>query len=126
MEAKQDEAAVAKFYDEMYQHMINKDMNALSNMMTDNFYLIHLTGKKELKNEFLQSIENGSLNYYSYSDTDLSVTVNGEKATLTGKSIVSAAVYGGEKKPWKLQLDIDLEKINGQWLMTTMHGSIFE
>ncbi|KAH0787920.1 nuclear transport factor 2 family protein [Histomonas meleagridis] len=125
METKQDEAALARCYDEMYQYMINKNTKALGNLLADNFVLIHMTGLRQPKNEYLKSIADGTLNYYSCTDTDLSITIHSEKAKMIGKSKVAAAVYGGGRITWRLQLNIDLEKINDKWLITLIRASTY-
>jgi len=39
-----------------------------------------------------------------------------DKATMTGRSRVNAAVYGGGRHTWRLQIKSTLVKKNGRWL----------
>ncbi len=112
-------------YGEMYRHMISKDTAALGRMLDDSFVLVHMTGMRQPKAAYLNAIANGTLNYFSCDDTRLTINVSGDTARLTGKSQVNAAVFGGGRHTWPLQLDITLSNKNGQWLMTQAVASTF-
>lgn len=46
-------------------------------------------------------------------------------ATLTGRSRVTAAVFGGGRHTWPLQLRFQLVKRDGQWLFTEARASTY-
>jgi len=116
---------LATQYHEMYKYMIDKNTAALDLLMSNEFVLTHMTGKKENKNEYLQDIKNGQLNYYTEKTDSLKITVNGDTAEMVGQSKVSAAVYGGSRNTWNLQLTFALEKVNGRWLQTSCKASTY-
>ncbi len=120
-----EEDIIRNLYAEMYSAMIDKDIETLSSMLDDGFVLVHMTGMRQPKQDYLKYIGNGTLNYYSCDDSNVSITVNADKARIIGKSYVIAAVFGGGKHRWPLQLDIALIKINGEWLLTEAVASTF-
>ena len=125
MENNDDQAQIEQSYIKMYDGMISKNNKTLDEVLDDSFILIHMTGMRQSKNEFIKAIQNGTLNYYSCNDTKLSISVIDNKAFITGKSYVNAAVFGGGRHTWSLQLDIDLIKKNGNWFMTEARASTF-
>lgn len=120
-----DSALLAGCYEEMYRCMIAKDTASLGKLLDGNFVLVHMTGMRQPKAEYLRSIANGTLHYFSCNDSRLEVSIHGDTARMTGRSLVNAAVFGGGRYNWPLQLDIDLVKRNGAWLMTTAQADIY-
>lgn len=112
-------------YKEMYRAMIAKDIPALSKVLDDSFILVHMTGMRQSKAAFLKAVENGTLNYASAEHDNLEVTLNGDRATLIGKSRVHAAVFGRGWHIWRLEQDIQLMRKNGQWLITLSEASTY-
>lgn len=120
-----DEDIIRNLYAEMYSAMIDKDIKTLSSMLDNDFVLVHMTGMRQPKQDYLRYISNGTLNYYSCDESNVSITVNADKARIIGQSHVVAAVFGGSKHRWPLQLDIALKKDNGKWLLTEAVASTF-
>ena len=90
-----DKQAIEQLYKQQYRAMIAKDIAALDSILDDSSVLIHMTGARQKKSDYLREIEDGTLNYYSVEDDSIVVTVDGDTATMTGRSRVTAAVYGG-------------------------------
>ena len=120
-----DEEIIIRLYQEMYSAMINKDRAELERIHDDSFILFHMTGMKQSKNEYISAIMGGTLNYYSAVHDDMEVAVNGDTAKLTGKSKVTAAVFGGGKSTWRLRLDLELVRKNGEWYFTLARVSTY-
>ena len=120
-----DKAFLEQTYAEMYRAMIAKDTAVLGSMLDDSFVLVHMTGMRQTKHDYLRAIANGTLNYYSCDDTRLEISVNGENARMTGRSRVAAAVFGGGKHTWSLRLDINLKKQGDRWLMTEIEAGTY-
>lgn len=55
--------------------MIAKDIATLDTILADGSVLIHMTGTRQPKNQYLHEIANGTLNYYSVEDDEISITV---------------------------------------------------
>ena len=120
-----DEQAIRKVYEDMYRAMIAKDTVALGNLLSYDSILIHMTGHRQPCKEYLAEIAAGVLNYYSVDTDSLDITVNGDNARMIGRSRVNAAVYGGGRHTWRLQMDSELRKIDGKWKITLSKASTY-
>ena len=120
-----DKSQIVNLYREMYEAMVAKDVETLKRLHADKFVLIHMTGMRQSKQQYLQAIANGTLNYYSVEHEQMEVIVDGNNATLKGRSRVNAAVFGGGRHTWQLQLTFQLEKTNCTWLFTSAKASTY-
>ena len=118
-----DETRLRQLYEDMYAAMVTKDEAELNRVHDDSFVLVHMTGMHQDKKTYIRSILNGTLNYYSAVTENLSVQVNGDTATMTGKSRVKAAVFGGGKHTWRLQLFFHAKKTDDGWKLTKAEAS---
>ena len=125
MTEKNDKTLLDQTYTEMYRTMTAKDTAALGRMLSDDFVLVHMTGMRQAKHDYLQAIANGTLNYYSCDDTRLEISINSESARIIGCSRVAAAVFGGGRHTWSLRLDIALKRQGGRWLMTEIKAETY-
>ncbi|MBQ6265388.1 MAG: nuclear transport factor 2 family protein [Clostridia bacterium] len=116
---------IRALYSEYWDCMINKDAARLKEMMSDDYYLMHMTGVKQTRDEFLSGLLSGTFNYYSAQHDEITVTISGGAARMTGKSRVTAAVYSGGKSSWRLQGDFTLKKENGNWVFTGSRASTY-
>lgn len=118
-----DESKLRKLYEDMYAAMVDKDEAELDRVHDDSFVLVHMTGMNQDKKTYIRSILNGTLNYYSAATEDLSIQISGDTATMTGKSRVNAAVFGGGKHTWRLQLFFHAKKTENGWKLTKAEAS---
>ena len=119
-----DKELLTQCYHTMYRGMIEKDMNLLGESLDESFVLVHMTGMRQTKCQYMDYIANGTLNYYSEKTEHMEITVQGEQAQLVGQSKVNAAVFGGGKHVWNLQLSMKAVKRNGKWYMYDRGGSV--
>ena len=101
----------------MYRAMIEKDGAELNKLLDESFGLIHMTGMQQDKQEFIRALEKGTLNYFSEELRGTQIKVFKDFVQFTGKSLVNAAVFGGGRHTWRLQLDMKYKLINGEWLI---------
>ena len=120
-----EEAKILELYKDYWDYMIEKNIEGLRSLMSSDYCLYHMTGVKQSADEFLNGLKNGTFNYYSADHDDIEVSVHGDEATMTGKSRVVAAVYGGGKGSWRLQGDFTLRKENGNWKFTSSRASTY-
>lgn len=119
-----DKEQIVKLYHDMYAAMVEKDKTELERVHGDSFVLIHMTGMHQSKREYIQAIMDGTLNYYSEKTESLDIKINeNNTAMLIGQSLVSAAVFGGGKHTWRLQLRFELKKIGDAWKLTKAQAS---
>lgn len=120
-----DKDMIEALYREMYEAMVRKDTATLNRVHADDFVLTHMTGMHQSKHVYIQSIANGTLNYYSAEHEQMDIKVNGNHATLTGRSRVNAAVFGGGRHTWRLQLSFQLVKRDGRWQFSAASASTY-
>ena len=103
---------------EFQQALIDKDAARLNEILTDKYELVHMSGKKQTKGEFISEIMDGTLNYYRSEIIEPTILWDDEqRATLVGDVRLTAKVYGIEGK-WTLNTTVDFEKIDGKWYFT--------
>ena len=119
------EAQIQNVYIQMYKAMIVKDRKTLEQLHDDDFVLTHMTGTRQSKREYIDAIMDGTLNYYSATHEEMTISLTGNKAIMEGHSIVNAAVYGGGKHTWQLSLRMEFIQRNGQWKISTSKASTY-
>ena len=122
---KEDESQIEALYREMYEAMVKKDTTTLNRLHADDFVLTHMTGMHQSKQEYIRAIANGTLNYYSAEHEQMDIKVDGNHATLTGRSRVNAAVFGGGRHTWRLQLYFNIVKEDGKWRFMAARASTY-
>ena len=120
-----DEKKIQELYRDYWRCMIHKDEQRLRDLMDEDYYLEHMTGVQQTREEFLAGLRAGTFNYYSAEHDAIEVRVNDNLAEMIGKSRVTAAVYGGGKKSWRLQGYFTLKKEDGTWKMTSSRASTY-
>lgn len=120
-----DRKLLTECYNKMYQGIVQKNKTLLDKVLDDSFVLLHMTGMSQSKGQYIEAIVNGTLNYYSEQTDGIDITISNETARLIGKSSVSAAVFGGGKHTWRLQLTIKAIKRDGQWYFTGAKASTY-
>lgn len=116
---------IREVYRTYWRCMIEKDATGLRQLMSDDYELRHMTGLRQSGEVFLSGLLDGTFNYYSAVHDSIEVRVDGDKAVMTGKSRVVAAVYGGGKHSWRLRGDFTLRKENGSWKLTSSGASSY-
>ena len=120
-----DETRLTMLYKDMYQFMIIKDTDKLAEILSEDFALHHMTGMVQGKQEFLQAVRQGTLNYFSADHEKIDVQITGEHAVIIGDSRVLAAVFGGGRHTWRLRQTISCKKENSAWLMEKSAASVY-
>ena len=112
-------------YRQMYRGMVEKDRGLLSEVLDDTFVLFHMTGMRQSKEAFIRAVEDGTLNYYSADHQRMDAEIHGDTAELVGQSLVNAAVFGGGRHTWHLQLRLKLIRAGGTWKATEARASTY-
>lgn len=89
-------------YVDMFRAITAKDATALAGVLDEGFALIHVNGEKSTKEEYVHNIADGSLVFHSAAHESIVVKMDGDHATLTGKSQTDVTA-GGERRIWHLQ-----------------------
>ena len=116
---------IRELYRKYWRYMIDKDAEGLRSLMAEDYYLLHMTGLKQPAEVFLRGLLNGTFNYYSAVHDSIDVEIDGDRASMTGRSRVAAAVYGGRRSSWRLQGDFTLRKEQGDWRFSSSRASTY-
>ena len=116
---------IRELYRKYWRYMIDKDAEGLRSLMAGDYYLLHMTGLKQSAETFLSGLLDGTFNYYSAEHDCIDVEIDGGRASMTGRSRVVAAVYGGRKSSWRLQGDFTLRREQGVWRFTSSRASTY-
>ncbi len=120
-----DKEKVINAYKEMYEGMIAKNEAKLRSVLDDSFVLVHMTGMRQDKEDFIKAVMDGTLNYFSAKHENMPIEINKDSAVLTGQSYVVAAVFGGGKAGWYLQQKCSLRKVESEWKITRSIASTY-
>ena len=120
-----DKTQLIMLYENMYQFMIRKDTDNLAKILSEEFALHHMTGMVQKKQEFLQAVRQGILNYFSADHEKIDVQITGDSAQIIGDSRVLAAVFGSGRHTWRLRQTISCKKENATWIMEKSIASVY-
>lgn len=120
-----DEQQILQLYEQMYQAMIDKDSLLLEKIHDDTFVLIHMTGMRQSKQQYIAAIADGTLNYYAAKTILTNIRVEDDLAEMTGRSQVTAAVFGGGIHTWPLQLVLKLIRRPEGWKFYEAQASTY-
>ncbi|RAP49040.1 MAG: hypothetical protein BZ138_08385 [Methanosphaera sp. rholeuAM270] len=111
------EEEVLERFKEFQQALIEKDEKTLNEIMEDDYILTHMSGKTQTKNEFIEEIINGTLNYYNSTIIEPEISfINENLARIIALVKLDAKVYG-IKGTWTLNTDIAMKKVDKQWFL---------
>lgn len=75
---------------------LNGDANTVASMMTDDLTFTHANAVVETKEQFVDALETGRLQYKTLSDEDLQVRVNGNTGVVSGTVHIVVDASGTE------------------------------
>ena len=120
-----DKRAMEQVYKDLYAGMLQKDGQLLDAVLDDSFVLVHMTGMRQTKKQFIEAVLDGTLNYYSAVHEHFQVEQHDDTARVVGQSYVNTAVFGGGRSDWHLQLTCTLAKRDERWNITKSRASIY-
>ena len=120
-----DKELLGKLYIDLCDVIINKDLDKLNKILSDDYILVHMTGMKQSKEDYIESVRSGELAYYESNHESIEVNINGEEATIIGKTKTLASPFGSSKSWWNLRQDLKAKKINGKWMLTFSKASSY-
>ena len=122
-----DEEACAQLYRDLCDASMRKDADGIAAVLAHDYVLVHMTGMRQSKQDYIAAVLDGTLNYYSteHDSVDVTVAPDGDHATIRGRSRVNAAVFGGGRHTWHLQQDLKAEKRDGIWLLMESRASTY-
>lgn len=95
--------------------MIDRDIETLGSLMADNLVLVHITGRRQSKAEWLEEIRSENMRYYDIKRENFKVVITENRAIATYVSVLDARIYGS-RNVWRLNVTTSLEKRDGAWI----------
>ena len=89
-----EEMKIYHLFRKMQDAMIDKDMDLLRQLISDNAKFVHMSGAVQSKEEYLKDIETGRLDYRKTVLKDVDVEINEDKAVITCTAYLTARAYG--------------------------------
>jgi ketosteroid isomerase-like protein len=108
-------AAVRANYEAQCRAMVAGDADALGALLAEDFTLVHMTGYRQPKGEWLADVRSGAMTYHAMADVDVSVEDSGGSPVLIARTQTEATIWGAHGT-WPLQLRISFTRTGGAWL----------
>ena len=108
-------AAVLASYEAQRRAMVAGDADALGALLADDFTLVHMTGYRQPRAEWLADVRSGAMTYHSMEDVDVSVDVSGDAPVVTARTRTAATIWGASGT-WPLQLRISFAHEGTGWV----------
>lgn len=113
--------ALATLYREHVRLMVAGKVAELGDLLTSDFHLVHMTGTVQTKDEWLDDIATGAMDYHRAIEDD--VTVTGENSVV-GQDRVNATVWGSSGT-WRLELALTCVENDGRWMIQNVQASTY-
>ena len=120
-----DKKVIENLYIKLCEASIHKYISTLNEILAKDYILVHMTGKEQTKQDYINSVKNGELKYYESIHESIDININGNNAHLIGKTKTLASPFGFDKSWWKLRQDILLEKENDTWIIKQSKASSY-
>ena len=116
---------IKQLYIDLCDASISKDINKLRTILADNYVLVHMTGKRQSKEDYINSVINGELKYFESKHESIEVQIDGDTAKIIGKTRTLASPFSMSKSWWRLRQDLIVEKINNEWKIVSSIASTY-
>ena len=104
-------------YKNMQKAMVDADTELLDEIILDGTIFKHMSGKVQTKEEYLDDIKSGALDYQAYTIEDEIITINGDDAYIEAKVTLTANAYGSQGS-WPFNVNAHMKRIDGIWYYT--------
>lgn len=112
--SKEDQEAIVARYEELQQALIDQNIPKLKQLLPDDYIAVHITGRRQTKEEWLKDIENGDMRYFHFTDLHYSFIQEGKRVQLGIRQRITANIYGSEGT-WSIPGTRVFEKRDGEW-----------
>ena len=107
---------IQQYLSEWCKAMVDADTVKLGSMLADDIILRHITGQTQTKQEWLDEVASGSMDYHKIEQRDVNIKfINSETADVSFTSVITATIWGSNGT-WTLHNTMRLARINGHWI----------
>jgi len=122
---KTDTEIIKKLYVDLCESSIKKDIERINELLSDDYILIHMTGMKQSKSDYINSVISGELKYYDAIHESIEVKLDNDIAYIIGKTKTLASPFGMNKSWWRLKQEMVVKKENGRWTIISSKASMY-
>ena len=97
------------------QAMTEADIDTMRGIVSEDMTFTHMSGRKQTREEYFADVADGSLTYYAIGMEDPVVAVDGDMATVTYTSVLTANAYG-VKGTFRMKGTHYYQRIDGEWI----------
>ena len=109
-------AEILQYLSEWCKAMVDADTEKLGSMMADDIILRHITGQTQTKQEWLDEVGSGSMDYHEIEQRDVNIQfIDNTTADVSYTSVIRATIWGSNGT-WTLHNTMRLARINGHWI----------
>lgn len=119
-----DEQLLSDMYRQINQAMLDKDTTKIDTLTDDDFTLTHITGYKQSKDEWLNHIATGQMQYHQIDENSVQVQINGNLADIIGRAKTKATIWG-VNGTWHLQLHYKAVKTGNTWQIKSAVATLY-
>jgi ketosteroid isomerase-like protein len=110
----EDKQKILAVFNQINDAMINKDIEALNTILSDDYASVHMTGYKQSKQEWLEQIENEEMKYFNTLPQKTTITIDGNTAILICDTKIDAKIYGF-RNTWSMKTEMHFNKRGDVW-----------
>ena len=110
----ENENELLNFFINFIQAIIKKDKSRMEEFLDSSFVLVHMSGNEEPKNQFINDVMGGVLNYFHSKIINPKIKINNNSGEMVVDVNLDAKVYG-MKGNWTLHSKNIFQKKNGKW-----------
>ncbi len=116
------EQAVMKFEQERVEALTQGDLAKLEPLLADDLTYTHSSGRVDSKEQFLESLKNGSVKYESMTHSNVKVALYGNTAVMRGESELKL-ISGGRPVAFRIRfLNVYVKKA-GRWQLSAWQST---
>ena len=97
------------------QAMTEADVETMRQIVSEDMTFTHMSGMKQTREEYFADVADGSLTYYAIGMENPVVAVDGDMATVTYTSALTANAYGAQGT-FRMKGTHYYQRINGEWI----------
>ena len=97
------------------QAMTEADVEIMRQIVSEDMTFTHMSGMKQTREEYFADVADGSLTYYAIGMENPVVAVDGDMATVTYTSVLTANAYGAQGT-FRMKGTHYYQRINGEWI----------
>jgi Domain of unknown function (DUF4440) len=104
--------------------MLERDIALLDQVLADDFIATHITGYQQPKQEWLDQISSGQMQYHSIREIDTDLDIDSQTAVAITRNAVDATI-NGSRNTWNLRSTTRYEFRDGRWTIVAATSTTF-